>query len=146
MGRIDVARGLVSASVVSRVVAVNSSHIKGSDGASASVHSIAAERFAKPRAVGTARLFGIPPTTFHSTQVERPSHRSSEQGFTKSHKDSRHGGRNIILCSGCLVRAFVVRLGLGWSSGLLWGFFVSTCHCLSARLRLGRGFAFAYTL
>ncbi|GBL54176.1 hypothetical protein AVEN_190426-1 [Araneus ventricosus] len=28
-GRIDVARGLVSASVVSRVIAVNSSHIKG---------------------------------------------------------------------------------------------------------------------
>ncbi|GBM38322.1 hypothetical protein AVEN_114024-1, partial [Araneus ventricosus] len=28
-GRIDAARGLVSASVVSRVVAVNSSHIKG---------------------------------------------------------------------------------------------------------------------
>ncbi|GBO12678.1 40S ribosomal protein SA, partial [Araneus ventricosus] len=54
------ARGLVSASVVSRVVAVNSSRIKGKlrpDGAIASVHSSAAEIFAKPRVVGKARLF-----------------------------------------------------------------------------------------
>ncbi|GBN82137.1 hypothetical protein AVEN_232205-1 [Araneus ventricosus] len=68
-GRIDVPRGLVSASVVSRVMAVNSSHIKGmGSGQTASVHSvhsIAAERSAKPRTVGTARLDGIQLTTVH---------------------------------------------------------------------------------
>ncbi|GBO15059.1 hypothetical protein AVEN_212782-1 [Araneus ventricosus] len=38
-GRIDVARGFVSASVVSRVMAVNSSHIKGKgNGQMSSVH------------------------------------------------------------------------------------------------------------
>ncbi|GBN96525.1 hypothetical protein AVEN_249872-1 [Araneus ventricosus] len=63
-GRIDVPRGLVSASVVSRVVAINSSRIKGPYGTIASVHSSAAEIFAKPRAVGTARLF-----EFHRPQV-----------------------------------------------------------------------------
>ncbi|GBN71447.1 hypothetical protein AVEN_130788-1 [Araneus ventricosus] len=49
-GRIDVARGPVSSSVVSRVLVVNSSRIKEP----ASVHSSAAETFAKPRAVRTA--------------------------------------------------------------------------------------------
>ncbi|GBN14644.1 hypothetical protein AVEN_55623-1, partial [Araneus ventricosus] len=38
-GRIDVTRGIVSASVVSRIMAVNSSRIKGTNGAIASVHS-----------------------------------------------------------------------------------------------------------
>ncbi|GBM43524.1 hypothetical protein AVEN_133831-2-1, partial [Araneus ventricosus] len=46
-GRIDVARGVVSASVVFRVLAINISHIKGPDSAIASVHSSAAEIFAK---------------------------------------------------------------------------------------------------
>ncbi|GBL97160.1 hypothetical protein AVEN_144603-1 [Araneus ventricosus] len=66
-GRIHVAGGLISASVVSRVVAVNSSHIKGPDGAIASVHSSTAEIFAKPRAVGTARLFEFQD---HNPQVQ----------------------------------------------------------------------------
>ncbi|GBM62220.1 hypothetical protein AVEN_118500-1 [Araneus ventricosus] len=64
-GRIDVAREVVGASVVSRVVAVNSSHVKGGDGVSASIHSSVAERFAKPRSILTARLVEIPPTTVH---------------------------------------------------------------------------------
>ncbi|GBM93963.1 hypothetical protein AVEN_106930-1 [Araneus ventricosus] len=55
-GKIGAARGLVSASVVSRVVAVNSSYFKGPDAAIASVHSSAAEIFEKPCAVGTTRL------------------------------------------------------------------------------------------
>ncbi|GBN87358.1 hypothetical protein AVEN_212857-1 [Araneus ventricosus] len=39
-GRIDVARGLVSASVVSRVMTVNSSHVKGEgSGQTATKHS-----------------------------------------------------------------------------------------------------------
>ncbi|GBO01208.1 hypothetical protein AVEN_125084-1 [Araneus ventricosus] len=43
-GRIDVARGLVSASDVSRVMAVNSSHIKGrGSGQTASVHPFTRE-------------------------------------------------------------------------------------------------------
>ncbi|GBL87272.1 hypothetical protein AVEN_270537-1 [Araneus ventricosus] len=58
-GRIDVVRALVSASVVSRVVVVNSSRIKEPDGPIASVHS----NFAKPSAIGTALLF-----EFHRSQ------------------------------------------------------------------------------
>ncbi|GBL88362.1 hypothetical protein AVEN_103022-1 [Araneus ventricosus] len=69
-GKFYVARGLVSASVVSRFVAVNSSHIKGPDGAIASVHSSAAERFAKPLAVGTARLFRPQSTSTNLEQFE----------------------------------------------------------------------------
>ncbi|GBN55515.1 Glutamate receptor-interacting protein 2 [Araneus ventricosus] len=52
-GRIDVALGLVSAAVVSSVMVVNSSHVKGRlSGQTASVHpfnSSAAERFPKPQ-------------------------------------------------------------------------------------------------
>ncbi|GBM36539.1 hypothetical protein AVEN_46015-1 [Araneus ventricosus] len=84
-GRIDVARGLVSASVVSRGVAVNSSRIKESDGAIVSVHSSAAEIFAKPRAVGTARMFEFHrPWTTSANLVRlevQPSHMPLEQGF-----------------------------------------------------------------
>ncbi|GBO05868.1 hypothetical protein AVEN_187008-1 [Araneus ventricosus] len=90
-GRIDVARGLVSASVVSRIVAANSSRIKGPDEAIVSVHSIAAEIFAKPRAVGTARLFEFHRPRSTSTNLERPqicpSHKSLEQGFTVIARD-----------------------------------------------------------
>ncbi|GBO07488.1 hypothetical protein AVEN_124508-1 [Araneus ventricosus] len=59
-GRIDMARGLVSASVVSRVMAVNGSHVKGGEewpyGVSASVpiaccilYSVTVERLDKKR-------------------------------------------------------------------------------------------------
>ncbi|GBL86739.1 hypothetical protein AVEN_95988-1 [Araneus ventricosus] len=64
-GRIDVVRGLVSASVVSSFMAVNSSRIKGLDGAIASVHSSAAEIFAKPHAIGNGASVRIPPTLVH---------------------------------------------------------------------------------
>ncbi|GBO00699.1 hypothetical protein AVEN_271575-1 [Araneus ventricosus] len=70
-GRIEMDNGLVSASLVSRVVAVNSSHIKGPDGAIASVHSRAAEIFAKPRAIGTARLFEFHRPQSTSTNLTR---------------------------------------------------------------------------
>ncbi|GBL74333.1 hypothetical protein AVEN_235314-1 [Araneus ventricosus] len=85
-GRIDVARGLVSASVVSRVMAVNRSRIIRPDGAIASVHSSAAEIFAKPRAVGTVRLFEFNRPQSTSTNLERleiwRSHTPLEQGFS----------------------------------------------------------------
>ncbi|GBM65269.1 hypothetical protein AVEN_213550-1 [Araneus ventricosus] len=89
-GRIDVTRGLVSAFVVSRVMAVNRSHVKGGRwpaSVSASVLPSAAERSAKPRDVRTARLFGIPPTTIHkyeplATRGFQARRRPSEQGFT----------------------------------------------------------------
>ncbi|GBM52913.1 hypothetical protein AVEN_197219-1 [Araneus ventricosus] len=87
-GRIDVDRGLVNTSVVSRVMTVNSSHIKGRgwpDGVSASVHSSAGERFPNLSAVETARMFEIPPTTFRKYEARSnrglPSHKSSEEGF-----------------------------------------------------------------
>ncbi|GBM35200.1 hypothetical protein AVEN_189950-1 [Araneus ventricosus] len=66
-GRINGAPGLVSASVVSRVVAVNNSRIKGPDGAIASVHSSAAEIFAK--ATRSRNYFHRPQCT--STNLER---------------------------------------------------------------------------
>ncbi|GBM92666.1 hypothetical protein AVEN_251400-1 [Araneus ventricosus] len=77
--RIHVARGLVGASVVSRVVAVNSSDITGGrSGQAASVHS-----FAKLRAVGTARLFEFHRPQSTNTNLEAwPSHTPSEQGFS----------------------------------------------------------------
>ncbi|GBN01304.1 hypothetical protein AVEN_240021-1 [Araneus ventricosus] len=90
-GRIEVVRGLVSSSVVSRVMAINSSHVKGEgewpDGVNASVHSRAAERFAKPCAVGTARLVGIAPTTVHKYEPRAtrglPSRTPWQQGFIR---------------------------------------------------------------
>ncbi|GBN38172.1 hypothetical protein AVEN_160451-1 [Araneus ventricosus] len=84
-GRIDVARGLVIESVVSRVVGVSSSHIKGPDGAIASVHSNTVGIFAKPRAVGTARLFEFHRPKSTSANLERledcPTHSPLEQGL-----------------------------------------------------------------
>ncbi|GBO08439.1 hypothetical protein AVEN_55129-1 [Araneus ventricosus] len=69
-------------------MAVNSSHVKGGewpDGVGASVHSSAAERFAKPRTVGTVRLVRIPPTTVHKLEPRAtrglPSHTPWEQGL-----------------------------------------------------------------
>ncbi|GBM05373.1 hypothetical protein AVEN_268518-1 [Araneus ventricosus] len=86
MGRIDATRGLVSTSVVSRVVVVNSSDIKGPDGAIASVHSNAAEIFPKPRAVRMAHLLEFHRPQSTSTNLERlevwPGHTPLEQGFT----------------------------------------------------------------
>ncbi|GBM82569.1 hypothetical protein AVEN_20793-1 [Araneus ventricosus] len=41
------------------------------DGVSASVQSSASERFVKLRAMGTARLVGIPLNTVHSTKLDR---------------------------------------------------------------------------
>ncbi|GBM58145.1 hypothetical protein AVEN_125028-1 [Araneus ventricosus] len=41
------------------------------DGVSALVYSTAAEIFAQPRAVRTARLFGIPLTTIHKYDLKR---------------------------------------------------------------------------
>ncbi|GBM12366.1 hypothetical protein AVEN_211553-1 [Araneus ventricosus] len=85
-GKNRVVRGLVSASVVSRVVAVNSSHIKGPDDAIASVHSSAAEIFGKPCDVGTARLFEFHRPQSTSANLERlevlPSHTPLEQGVS----------------------------------------------------------------
>ncbi|GBN90574.1 hypothetical protein AVEN_149229-1 [Araneus ventricosus] len=73
-----VARRLVSGSVVSRVVVVNSSRIKGPDGAIASVHSSTDEIFAKPRAVGKARLIEFHRPQSTNVNLERlqiwPSH------------------------------------------------------------------------
>ncbi|GBO25656.1 hypothetical protein AVEN_68615-1 [Araneus ventricosus] len=58
---------------------------KWPDGVSVSVHSSAAVRFAKPRAVVTARLVGIPPTTIQKYEPRAtrglPSHTPLEQGF-----------------------------------------------------------------
>ncbi|GBN10713.1 hypothetical protein AVEN_261930-1 [Araneus ventricosus] len=86
-GIIDVVRGLVSASMVSRVVAVNNSHIKGG-GSGQTASESAAERFAKLRALGMARLFEFHQSQFTSTNLERlevwTSHTPSEQGFIVS--------------------------------------------------------------
>ncbi|GBN09672.1 hypothetical protein AVEN_50399-1 [Araneus ventricosus] len=98
----------LSASLVSRVMAVNSSRIKGPDDAIASVHSSIAEIFAKPRAVGTARLF-----EFHRPHVRNlvrleiwPSHTPLEQGLTfintRSDFFRRLGGRGEWEQGGCL--------------------------------------------
>ncbi|GBN05487.1 hypothetical protein AVEN_91057-1 [Araneus ventricosus] len=85
-------------------MAVNRSHVKGGewlDGVSASVHSIAAEGFVKPRAVGTERLVGIPPTTVHKyepretrgLQSHTPCERSDLSEFhspqVRTSRDSR---------------------------------------------------------
>ncbi|GBN38967.1 hypothetical protein AVEN_239492-1 [Araneus ventricosus] len=63
------------------------------DGVSASVHSSAAKRFAKPRAVGMARLVGIPPTTVHKYEPRAtrglPSHTSWEQGLRHAYPNDR---------------------------------------------------------
>ncbi|GBN39158.1 hypothetical protein AVEN_117840-1 [Araneus ventricosus] len=84
------ASGLVSASVFSRVVAVNSSHVKGGewpDGVSASVHWSAAEIFAKLRAVEKKipRLFEFHRSHSTSTNIEPlkvwTSQMPSEQGL-----------------------------------------------------------------
>ncbi|GBL65811.1 hypothetical protein AVEN_158519-1 [Araneus ventricosus] len=79
--RIDVARRLVSTSVVSRVVEVNSSHIKGADGAIASIHSSAAEKFAKPRSVVAARQFEFHRPQSKSANLERLEDWPLEQVF-----------------------------------------------------------------
>ncbi|GBL76823.1 hypothetical protein AVEN_53483-1 [Araneus ventricosus] len=84
-GRIDVARGLVSASVVSRVVAVYSSHnSKGPDGTIESIHSSAAEIFAKPRAAGTARLFEFHRPQYTIANLERLEVRPSHARWNKA--------------------------------------------------------------
>ncbi|GBN20648.1 hypothetical protein AVEN_46241-1 [Araneus ventricosus] len=70
-------------------MAVNSSHDKGGGvwpaGISASVHSNAAEKFAKPRAVETPRLFEISMTTIHKYKLQAirrlPSHTPWEQSI-----------------------------------------------------------------
>ncbi|GBL63330.1 hypothetical protein AVEN_170765-1 [Araneus ventricosus] len=73
----------ISTFVVSLVMAVNSSHIKGrGSGQTASVHpfhSSAAQRFGKPRAVGTALT--VKNSTDHSPQVRT----SSDSKFAKPH-------------------------------------------------------------
>ncbi|GBM85846.1 hypothetical protein AVEN_37493-1 [Araneus ventricosus] len=83
-GRIDVARRLVSASVVSRVMAVNCSHFKGKgSGQTASMHPFtrALPRYLQNMNGATVR---IPLST--STNLQRlevwSSHTSSEQGLT----------------------------------------------------------------
>ncbi|GBM03794.1 RNA-directed DNA polymerase from mobile element jockey [Araneus ventricosus] len=86
--RIDVARGLVNASVVSRFMAVNSSHIKGREsGQTASLHLFSR---ALPSDFPTERLVGIPPTTIHKYEPRLtrgfPSHAPWEQGLT--HKNA----------------------------------------------------------
>ncbi|GBO20427.1 hypothetical protein AVEN_199582-1 [Araneus ventricosus] len=65
------------------------------DCVSASVHSSAAERFAKPRAIGTLRLFGIPPTTFRKYEPRATrgliSFTPSEQGLKpRTHDQITH--------------------------------------------------------
>ncbi|GBN59422.1 hypothetical protein AVEN_43949-1, partial [Araneus ventricosus] len=71
--RINVARGFVSAFVVSRIAEVNSWSVKGGkSGQTVSVRSSAAERFAK-----TARLVGIPPNTVHKYEPR------ATRGFSK---------------------------------------------------------------
>ncbi|GBO23741.1 hypothetical protein AVEN_24220-1 [Araneus ventricosus] len=81
-GRFDVTRGLVRASAVSRVVAVNSSEIKGPEGTSSSAHYGAVEIFAKLRSVGTARLFEFHRSKSTNANLERlevwPSHKPLE--------------------------------------------------------------------
>ncbi|GBM59617.1 hypothetical protein AVEN_218929-1 [Araneus ventricosus] len=84
-GRIDVARGLVSESVVSSVGALNRSHIKGPNAAIASVHSSSLEIFAKPCAVGTARLF-----EFHRLQ-------STSANLELSLANTRAVGKSLIM-------------------------------------------------
>ncbi|GBM58106.1 hypothetical protein AVEN_164292-1 [Araneus ventricosus] len=85
-GRTDVALGVVSASVISRVVAVNSSHIKEAR----RLHCIrslerTAEIFAKPLTVGTVRLFEFHRPQSTNANLERleiwPSHTPLEKGF-----------------------------------------------------------------
>ncbi|GBM98775.1 hypothetical protein AVEN_146249-1 [Araneus ventricosus] len=77
------ARGLVSASVASRVKHQRKG--KWSDGVSASIHKCTA----KPCAVGTARLFGIPPTTVHKCEPRATrgllSQTPSKQGLKRFH-------------------------------------------------------------
>ncbi|GBN93014.1 hypothetical protein AVEN_107826-1 [Araneus ventricosus] len=74
--------------MVSRIVAINSSHIKGPDGAIASIHSSAADIFAKALAVGTVRLLKFHRPQFTRANLERlevcPSHTPLEQGFSFS--------------------------------------------------------------
>ncbi|GBN88987.1 hypothetical protein AVEN_173425-1 [Araneus ventricosus] len=71
IGRIDVARGLLSASVVSGVMAVNSSHVKGrGSGQTASVHPFTRTL---PR--------DLPSHADHSPQVRT----SSDSRFDKRH-------------------------------------------------------------
>ncbi|GBN31982.1 hypothetical protein AVEN_131560-1 [Araneus ventricosus] len=79
----DGARGLVSASVVSRVMAVNSSHVKGrGSGQTASLDQFT-RALPRSRVVGRARLFGFHRSQSTSTNLERlevwPSHTPSEQ-------------------------------------------------------------------
>ncbi|GBL90264.1 hypothetical protein AVEN_130369-1 [Araneus ventricosus] len=81
-GRIDVARGLGSASVVSRIIAVNSSRMIGRvSGQTASVHLFTR---ALPRDFHrrNGAKFGIPPTTINEYEPRGLlSHTQSEQGF-----------------------------------------------------------------
>ncbi|GBM10740.1 hypothetical protein AVEN_215890-1 [Araneus ventricosus] len=78
--------------MVSRDVAVNSLHIKETDGGIASIPSSAAEIFAKPRAVGTASLFEFHRPQSTSANIKRleirPSHTPLEHGFTIPRTDS----------------------------------------------------------
>ncbi|GBN87506.1 hypothetical protein AVEN_180771-1 [Araneus ventricosus] len=101
-GRIDVTRGLVSASVVSRVVAINSSHIKGPDDAIASVHSRAAEIFAKSRAVGRVSLN----STDHSPQVRTSSDPKFGQATRRWNKALRSTSDNEPQATECRNKAY----------------------------------------
>ncbi|GBN53803.1 hypothetical protein AVEN_237894-1 [Araneus ventricosus] len=83
------ARGLVSASVVSRVMAVNSSHVKGGGVARRRQCVRSLERCGE---IWQARLAGIPLTTVHKykTRVARglPSNTPWKQGFRRSWRQS----------------------------------------------------------
>ncbi|GBM81769.1 hypothetical protein AVEN_106594-1 [Araneus ventricosus] len=78
-GRFDAVRGFLSASVVSRDLAVNSSDIKGPDGDNSSANYSAVAKF---RVVRTARMFEFhrPQSTNANLEVWT-SHTSLEQGF-----------------------------------------------------------------
>ncbi|GBM88960.1 hypothetical protein AVEN_269060-1 [Araneus ventricosus] len=82
-GRIDVACGLVSESGVSRVMAVNSSHIKGrGSGQTASVHPFTRALLRDLQTVEKARLFEFHRPQSRITNLERlevwPSRTPSE--------------------------------------------------------------------
>ncbi|GBM98557.1 hypothetical protein AVEN_186094-1 [Araneus ventricosus] len=89
-GRIGVARGLVSASVVSRFMAVNSSHSKGRRGVSRRRQCIRSlercREICQASRRGYGGLVGIPPTTVHKYEPratrDLPSHTPWEQGLS----------------------------------------------------------------
>ncbi|GBM11380.1 hypothetical protein AVEN_59048-1, partial [Araneus ventricosus] len=144
-GRIEMDSGLVSAPVVSRIVAVNSSLIKGPDGAIASVHSRATEIFAKPRAIGTARLLEFHRPQSISANLERlevwPSHTPLEQGFISQRRNKKNRCGSWALLAGnngVTFTPWVILPGV-YTSDVLRSLLPGTPPCLSEATNRTKG-------